>query len=45
MIRFRDDKFTHQALVSTPQDVDAIAELGWFDETAAWGRKELYDLD
>jgi hypothetical protein len=39
VIRYRDDKFTHQVEVRTVADIEAVAELSWFDESAAWGRK------
>jgi hypothetical protein len=40
VIRYRDDKFTHQIEVQSAADVDAVAARGWFDESAAWGRKQ-----
>jgi len=39
VIRYRDDKFTHQIAVRTPENVEAVRVLGWFDEAASWGRK------
>jgi hypothetical protein len=39
VIRYRDDKFSHQVEVRTVQEIEAVAELGWFDESAALGRK------
>jgi predicted transport protein len=40
VIRYRDDKFTHQVEVRTAGEVEAVAALGWFDEAVAWGRKQ-----
>ena len=40
VIRYRDDKFTHQVEVRSAADVAAVAALGWFDEALAWGRKQ-----
>ena len=40
VIRYREDKFTHQIEVRTAEDVEAVAKLGWFAEAARWGRKE-----
>ncbi len=40
VIRYRDDKFSHRVEIRAAADVDAVAELGWFDEAASWGRKE-----
>ena len=40
VIRYRDDKFTHQVEVRTAEDVTAVAELGWFDEAVSWGRRQ-----
>jgi predicted transport protein len=39
VIRYRDDKFTHQVEVRTAKDVEAVDALGWFNEAASWGRK------
>lgn len=39
VIRYRDDKFTHQVEVRSAADVAAVAELGWFEEAVSWGRK------
>ncbi|MDY0910932.1 DUF5655 domain-containing protein [Microbacterium sp. CFBP9034] len=39
VIRYRDDKYTHQIEVRDAEDIDAIADLGWFDEAVSWGRK------
>jgi len=39
VIRYRDDKFTHQIEVRTSEDVEAVRMLGWFDEAVSWGRK------
>ena len=39
VIRYRDDKFTHQFEVRAAADVDAVADLDWFDEAVSWGRK------
>ena len=40
VIRYRNDKFTHQVEVRAAADVEAVAALGWFDEAVSWGRKE-----
>lgn len=40
VIRYRDDKFTHQFEVRVASDVDAVAELKWFEEAVSWGRKQ-----
>lgn len=40
VIRYREDKVTHQIAVRTAADVEAVAALGWFDEAVAWGRKQ-----
>jgi len=40
VIRYRDDKFTHQVEVRTAADVEAVSALGWFEEAASWGRKQ-----
>jgi predicted transport protein len=40
VIRFRDDKYTHQIEVRTASDIATVAALGWFKESAAWGRKQ-----
>lgn len=40
VIRYRDDKFTHQVEVRAVADVEAVAALGWFDQAVSWGRKE-----
>ncbi|MFE1644153.1 DUF5655 domain-containing protein [Microbacterium sp. P01] len=40
VIRYREDKFTHQIEVRTAEDVEAVSTLGWFAEAARWGRKE-----
>ena len=40
VIPFRHDKYTHQIEVRTAADVQTVAALGWFEESAAWGRKE-----
>jgi hypothetical protein len=39
VIRYRDDKITHQVEVRTAEDVEAVNALGWFGEAVAWGRK------
>jgi predicted transport protein len=39
VIRFRHDKYTHQIDVRTAADIETVAALGWFEESAAWGRK------
>jgi predicted transport protein len=39
VIRYREDKFTHQVEVRTAEDVEAVNALGWFVEAASWGRK------
>lgn len=41
VIPFRQDKYTHQIEVRTAADVEAVAALGWFHESAAWGRKQV----
>jgi hypothetical protein len=40
VIRYRDDKFTHQVEVRTAEDVEAVSALGWFGEAVAWGHKQ-----
>jgi predicted transport protein len=40
VIRFRHDKYTHQIEVRTAADIETVAALGWFEESAAWGRKQ-----
>lgn len=40
VIRFRDDKYTHQIEVRTASDIATVAALGWFKESAAWGRRQ-----
>jgi predicted transport protein len=40
VIRYREDKFTHQIEVRTAEDVEAVSKRGWFAEAARWGRKE-----
>lgn len=40
VIRYRDDKFTHQFEVRVAADVDAVADLKWFDEAVSWGRRQ-----
>jgi predicted transport protein len=40
VIRFRHDKYTHQIDVRTAADIETVAALGWFEESAAWGRKQ-----
>ena len=39
VIRYRDDKVTHQVEVRTAADVEAVDALGWFVEAVSWGRK------
>ena len=39
VIPFRQDKYTHQIEVRSAADIEALAALGWFQESAAWGRK------
>ena len=40
VIRYRNDKFTHQIEVRTAAEIDQVSALGWFDEAAKWGRDE-----
>ncbi|CCQ44536.1 hypothetical protein ARTSIC4J27_462 [Pseudarthrobacter siccitolerans] len=40
IIRFRHDKYTHQVEVRTAADIESVAALGWFEDSAAWGRKQ-----
>jgi predicted transport protein len=40
VIRFRDDKVTHQMEARTAGDVTAVIDLGWFPEAVSWGRKQ-----
>jgi predicted transport protein len=40
VIPFRHSKYTHQIEVRTAADIHTVAALGWFEESAAWGRKE-----
>lgn len=42
VIPYRRDKFTHQIEVRTPADIEAVSTLGWFEEAAAWGRKQQH---
>lgn len=42
VIRFRHDKCTHQIEVRTAADIETVAALGWFEESAAWGRKQRW---
>lgn len=42
VIRFRDDKATHQVDVCAADDVHAVIDLGWFEEAVAWGRKQQH---
>ncbi len=37
VIRYRDDKFTHQIVVRTVEDNEAVSALGWFEEAVSWG--------
>ncbi|WP_144875433.1 DUF5655 domain-containing protein [Microbacterium sp. 1.5R] len=39
VIRFRDDKVTHQIEVRTADEVKMFLELRWFPEAVSWGRK------
>lgn len=40
VIRFRDDKVTHQVEVRTNEDVETVIDLGWLEEAVSWGRKQ-----
>jgi predicted transport protein len=40
VIRFRHDKYTHQIEVRHASDIETVAALGWFEESAGWGRKQ-----
>lgn len=40
VIRFRNDKVTHQVEVRSAEDIDAVISLGWFEEAVSWGRKQ-----
>jgi hypothetical protein len=40
VIGYRDDRFAHQIEVQTPEDVEVVTALGWFDEAVSWGRKQ-----
>jgi hypothetical protein len=40
VIKFRQDKYTHQVEVRTSADIESVAALGWFEDSAAWGRKQ-----
>jgi hypothetical protein len=40
VIPFRQDKYTHQVEVRTSADIAFVAALGWFEESAAWGRRQ-----
>ncbi|WP_142056784.1 DUF5655 domain-containing protein [Pseudarthrobacter sp. B4EP4b] len=40
VIPFRYDKYTHQVEVRAPADIESVAALGWFEDSAAWGRKQ-----
>jgi hypothetical protein len=40
VIRFRHDKHTQQIEVRTAADIETVAALGWFEESAAWGGKQ-----
>ncbi|WP_258803379.1 DUF5655 domain-containing protein [Pseudarthrobacter sp. NS4] len=42
VIRFRHDKYTHQIEVRSAADIETVAALGWFEESAAWGRKQRW---
>ena len=39
VIRFRDDKVTHQVEVRSTADIHVVGDLGWFEEAVSWGRK------
>jgi len=38
VIRYRDDKFTHQIVLTSVGDVEAVVTAGWFHDAAQWGR-------
>lgn len=40
IIRYRDDKYTHQAEVRDAAAVRQLAEQGWFRLAREWGAKE-----
>ena len=40
VIRYREDKFTHQIEVRSAEDVEAVQALGWIEEAVWWGRRE-----
>jgi hypothetical protein len=40
IIPLRHDKYIHQVEVRTAADIEFVAALGWFEDSAAWGRKQ-----
>lgn len=40
VIRYREDKFTHQIEVRSAEDVQAVQALGWIAEAVSWGRRQ-----
>lgn len=38
VIRYRDDRYTHQVVLATVSDVEKVAAAGWFRDAAQWGR-------
>lgn len=39
VIKYRDDKFTHQIEVTKPETVDQASAAGWFRLAYNWGAK------
>ena len=40
VIQYRENKFTHQIEVRSPEDVEAVQALGWIEEAVSWGRRQ-----